>query len=116
MLLFFVILSAIVLAISIASTIQKSELWVEATCWILFILSLVGIAELRSSYIRLGEVNLRIRKNFRTTVVPRESIESVAVAKGCPTTLLLKNGGRVTVPDLGGRGVDNSIRAWIRAT
>lgn len=116
MLIFVFVLSAIVLIIAAAATIQPSELWVRAFCWAFFVFSLIGIAELFTSYVTLGEQDFRMRKNFRTTIVPRENIASVAVAKGCPTTLLLNDGGKVVVPELGGKGIGNSLRAWIKAT
>lgn len=115
-LLFLVVLSAIVLLISIVSTVQDTELWVRATCWAIFLSSVVGVVELLSAYVTLDETHFRMRKNFRKTVLPRESIQSVEVAKGCPIMLILKDGGSVTVPELGGQGIDNSLRAWIKAT
>lgn len=110
------VLSVITLAISIGVTQQQSEFWITAGCWAIFVVSLVGLAESYSSYVTLGEAGLRMRKNFRTTVVPREHIDSVSAEVGCPTLLMLENGQRVEIPDLGGQHIANSIRAWIRAT
>lgn len=116
MLIFFAVLAVIVLGISIYSTAQDSELWVKAVCWGLFFLSLVGLAELFSSFVTLEDESFRMRKNFRVTSIPRADIESVAAAKGCPITLVLQDGSRVDVPDLGGQGIDKSLRAWLKAT
>ena len=81
-----------------------------------FFLSIIAIADLMLSYISLGDTEFRMRQNFRTRVIPRENIECVSVAKGCPITLHLSDGGRVELPDLAVQGLGNSLRAWIRAT
>lgn len=76
----------------------------------------MAIADLMVSLISLGDIEIRIRTNFRTQIIPRGDIESVSAEKGCPITLLLKDGGRIELPDLAVRGVGNSVTAWIRAT
>jgi len=112
----FAALSVIVLVISIAASIYEPEFWVSAICWSIFVLSIIAIADLISSYITLGDTALRMRRNFRTQVIPRIAIESVSVAKGCPIILHLQGGGQVEVPDLAVRGIGNSLRAWVKAT
>ena len=113
---FVIALSAVVLAVSIVSSIYEAELWVVLSCWAFFLVCLAGIVELLSSHVTLDESHFRMRKNFRTTVVARDTIASVVAEKGCPITLLLEDGSRIAVPDLGGQSIDNSIRAWAKAT
>lgn len=116
MLLFYAIMSLIVLTIAAVATIFDNEVWVSAFCWAVFILNILAIIDSAMSYVNLGDADFRMRKNFRATVIPRDNIESISVAKGCPIRLHLKDGSRVEVPDLGGKGIANSLRAWILAT
>lgn len=112
---FFGCLVAIIfLAVSVVAYIQDSEFWIVAICGVLFVIGLVGIAEIQSSFVILDQSHLRMRKTFRLTVVARDDIESVEVANGCPVTLTLKSGRYITIPDLGPRGIGNSLRAWIK--
>lgn len=115
-LLFITILSLTVLIISVVSTIYENDGWVQATCWAIFALSVIAIVDAALSYIVLGDIDFRMRENFRTTVVSRDSIESVSAAKGCPTRLHLDDGKYVDIPELGAQGIENSLRSWIRAT
>lgn len=116
MVIFFVIIAAITLGISVASTIYEAKQWVVVVCWGVFLLCLVGIADLLSSYLTLGDEHLKMRKNFRVSEIARADIESIAAEKGCPTLLLLRDGSNVEIPDLGGQSIANSVRAWLNAT
>lgn len=114
--LFLCLVTIVFLVVSLVAMAQDADWWVSATCWTFFGFSLVGIVELLTSYVILDELHLRIRKNFRLTVLQRAEIETVNVAKGCPVTLTLKDGRYVKIPDLGTRNIGNSLRAWIRST
>ena len=115
MMLFYVMLALIVLLIATLSIFNGEALWISIACWSFFVVSILAIADAALSYVMLGENKLQMRKNFRKTNVARNDIESVAVAKGCPVTLILKNGKKIEVPSLGANNIGNSLRAWIRA-
>ena len=116
MLVFTIIITAITLVISVVSTTQGADLWVITVCWGVFFLCLVAIADLLVSFVTLGDKHFRMRRNFRVSEIPRADIQSIAAEKGCPTLLLLHDGSKVEIPELGGQGIANSVRAWLKAT
>ena len=95
--------------------------WQDGVTWIsLFfvafsVLGILAFVETATSYIVIDHSELRMRRTFRRYTVGREEIESVSREKGCPTLLIMRDGRKVEIPDLGLSGVDNSIRAWLRA-
>ena len=108
--------SVLLLAISIVAVAREEPAWVTWTCWALFAFSLLGIADAVTQFLTLGEHELRMRRNLRFKRIPREDIESVSVAKGCPTLLILKDESKVELPPLDSIAMGNSVRAWIKAT
>ena len=109
-------LSAVLLALPIVTTYRDEPDWVTWGCWAFFAFSVVALADVLSQFLTLGESELRMRRNLRLREVARKDIESVAVAKGCPTFLIMKDGSKVEVPPLDANGLGNSIRAWLKAT
>jgi len=112
----YIVLSLAVLAIAVTSSLSDEVRWITIGCWLIFAVGLLGIVDAALSFVELGDSELRMRKNFRKSVVARSDIKSISVAKGCPISIHLANGSRVEIPDLGGQGLDNSLRSWIRAT
>ena len=108
--------SAFLLVISVVTVFMEEPAWVVWGCWAFFAISLLGIADVLTQFVNLGDTELRMRRNLRLKVIPREDIESVAVAKGCPTLLILKGGDKVELPPLDSIAMGNSIRAWLKAT
>jgi hypothetical protein len=116
MLSFYVVLALIVGLISTVSLSNGEALWISVACWGFFAFMVLGVVDAALSFVKLGDNEMQYRQNFRTTTVTRSDIESVEVAKGCPVTLILKDGSHINVPSLGANEIGNSLRAWIHAT
>ena len=112
----FVGLSVFLFALSIVTYFKAEPAWVTWGCWAFFGFSLLGIADVLTQFVSLGDQELRMRRNLQLKEIPREDIESIAVAKGCPTLLILKDGDKVELPPLDSIAMGNSIRAWLKAT
>lgn len=89
--------------------------WIFLSFVVFSVVGILGFVETATSYIVLDHSQLRMRRTFRGYTVRKEEIESVSREKGCPTLLIKRDGGKMEIPDLGVVGVDNSIRAWLRA-
>ena len=74
----------------------------------------LALLETATSFVDLDESRLLARRTFKTIRIARADIEKIAVAKGCPILVITKNGRKIEMPDLGVRGLDNSLRAWIK--
>lgn len=106
-----VALALIVGIIAAVSWRSGEATWVTAIISVVFLSLLVGLVEASTSFVKLSDSEFRMRKNFRTIAIPRDDIDAVSVAKGCPISLKLRNGRHVELPDLGYQGLDNSLRA-----
>lgn len=111
----YVVLSVALLACALLTTYYDEALWITLFCWGMFAFSFVAIVDAAYSYVRLDDESVQIRRNFYTTRIARADVETVAVEKGCPVLLLLKDGTKVEVPGLGTSAIGNSLRAWLRA-
>lgn len=111
----YIAMSVALLAVALLSTYHYEALWITLSCWGMFAFSLVALVDAAISYVRLDEKSIQIRQNFRTIRIVRADVETVAVEKGCPVLLLLKDGTKVEVPGLGASAIGNSLRAWLRA-
>ena len=112
----FVGLSAFLLVLSTVALQNAEPAWVTWSCWAFFAFSLLAITDVLTQFVTLGDTELRLRRNLRLRVIPRENIESIAIAKGCPALLILKDGEKVELPPLDSISMGNSIRAWLKAT
>lgn len=110
-----IVMALVVLGIAVASLLTDSETWVQIVCWFVFLVGILAVMDTLSFYTTLGDTELQMRRNFRTVVVIRDDIDSVAVAKGCPMLLVLRNGSKIEIPSHGVPGLDNSLRSWVRA-
>lgn len=105
----------VLLGISYLSHQYDQPWWVTWGFIGMFLLSVAAIFEVVTDSVSLDRDTLRMRHHFRNTVLKRDDIESVSREKGSPTWLLLKDGRKVEVPDMGVNSIDNSIRSWLRA-
>lgn len=94
---------------------QDGVTWIFLSFMVFSVLGILAFVETASSYIVIDHSELRMRRTFRSHTVRKEEIESVSRAKGCPTLLIMRDGRKIELPDLGVAGVDNSIRAWLHA-
>ena len=74
-----------------------------------------GVAETLVRRVELEEDAIRVVDLFSRRRIRRAEIAGVEEARGCPTTLVLRDGSAWALPDVAPRP-GNSIRAWLRAT
>jgi hypothetical protein len=96
---------------------SESEWWVKWFFIAFSIVLLAGAIESWTTKVVLEDGRISIRQWLRTCQIQRETIDSVSSAKGCPVTLVLKDGGTQDLPDVDTSplGMCNSIRAWLKA-
>ena len=108
--------SPVVFGVTVIAYIENGTGWMFFAMFAFSVLCLAGFLELFSSSIVLTADALTVRKMFRVTTLRRDEILSVSGEKGCPTMLLTQDGRKIELPDLGVRGIENSLRAWLRAS
>ena len=112
---FVVVILLISTGITWMSFAYDADTWIIAACALIALAGAVAVLEQWTAFIRLGDSALHFREGFRPRTVARDTIASVSAEKGCPITLILNDGSLVRLPDLGYQGIDNSIRAWVKA-
>ena len=112
---FVVVILIISTGITWMSFVYDADTWILAVCALITLAVAVAVLEQWTAFIRLSDTALQFREGFRPRTVARDSIASVSAEKGCPITLILNDGSFVRLPDLGYQGIDNSIRAWVKA-
>lgn len=105
----------------LCSIIVAAAYVIEGLTWITGLIALmlpIGVAaviESHTDYLVIHDRAIELRRTFRRSSVDLESIASISNEKGCPVLIVLEDGNKVEVPDLGVSGIANSLRAWLRA-
>ena len=102
-------------AASLATFSLRGVDWVFVTFAGFSLIAVLGVIEVSTSYVALDDERLRMRRTFRGHEIGKHEIKSVSAEKGSPTILLLKDGKKLEVPDMGTQSIANSIRSWLRS-
>jgi hypothetical protein len=104
-------------ALASASWSHSDKNWVNISLTIFFFFSLVASYSVIRTRVTISDTSLEVTKGFGTKKYARKTIEDLAIAKGCPALLLLKDGTTVDLPDLNisPLGLRNVVKAWLRS-
>jgi hypothetical protein len=113
-----VVTCVIAVSFAAAAFIWGMPVWQRILFSALSLASLVGIAEVWMTRVRLTANAVQISAKFRQSVVPRPQIASVNWEKGGGTALKLVDGKWHRLPGVGRspQALTNSIRAWLKHT
>ncbi|MCB1801541.1 MAG: hypothetical protein KDI82_07640 [Gammaproteobacteria bacterium] len=109
---FFVAFSAFGVALLSEVEDRNWVFWGMVLLLVLFVIALLAAA--LTAIINDGDA-IRLVSNFRSTRIPKATIDSVAWQAGTGSFLMLKDGTRVRLPVTGRneQGVVNSVRSWL---
>jgi hypothetical protein len=109
----FVVVELIFLVGAVSTYGARGWTWTSAALIASSVLGLAGVLQGVVRRIELADDTLCVTDLWTRYRLSKSEIVSVHEAKGVPTTLLLADGRKISLPELGQRP-GNSIRAWLK--
>ena len=91
--------------------------WVSVSLTAFFLFALIATISAIRTRLTISDAAIEVTKGLGARRYDRGEIEDIAIAKGCPVILLLKDGKQVELPDLNisPLGLKNVVKAWLKS-
>lgn len=112
----------IVILLSITISAFLYYQYIDKTGWVLIglvslaVLSLIATIQTYLIRLTILETTVVLKTGFKTTVLSKEEIEGVHIAKGCSPIIQTINGRKIHLPTLNEspQSIANQIRNWLK--
>ncbi len=102
------------MAFAILSGMFNGFNWITVLLAGFAVFGVLAIVSTFWTFLEIEEKQLTFRKNLVKRTIEKDEIKSVHSAKGCPDIILLTDGTKYELPEVGTKNVANSIWHWLK--